>query len=902
MACFISIRSVDSVKSMPTSAFASGIVITGVVIDCPAGIGVTVANAAGQSVIGSPTISFDGSGNYRIDAPYTQQVACDEQLDVNVFCTSSPTSCRATWPVPGRPPEVSCCSCTIDKAGAVSRFGLSPTHLLVAGRLRGVPRNERVTIEAVVIRGMPTAPVRIPMVASTLATVNDYSGAFSAEIPLLPLNPALACNEEVEVRVFRTSDPSCDDTTPRGFELDCSQCFRGTINIVRRPCVGTAPNQQQPIDFEVAISVPAGAMHTFTIDFGNGNTASIPVNNTNGDANVVHTWSTTQTSQTQLYGTGDFTVVLSLPGVGECDPVIVTFTVSCDDCPDAKATVSVGKCVTSGPLTNTRPVTYTLEFDPPLDPNCTAFVTLDFGTDDLATGLSEARLSRTGPGQLTHTAFLPAGRWQSKAYITIVCPGNVALCVPPPPTVRFTTLPPPPSGTPPPPPRVVVPACLPCPVVTARVTTRALPAPHVELEAVIAWPTSVTSPPSPTKVSWSVTHAGKTATVAKFNPAVTKVTTQDGEGWEGLGATTAFGVALSTSGRYEVSVDVEFAGAGLPDDCVLNGATSFDVLGTPTVCPTVMMLEVDGTPGCADPTQGMSATVDFKATIVNPGGGPYQWDFGDTGSPSNSATTTTPEAQHTYSAPGSYLVTVEIVPSTDCPATSATRGQLSFTIATCPCPGGAPRQADGTCPQTGGGEGEGTPCRALRWLAVGFLAAAIILGLILTCVWSALPQWAAILIIVVSALFLTAGLVLFFIWLFVCNVKPCLWGWLLAAQVHLAVGLFCIYMTSKACSCWPWMLGIGIGALVLAAVFTGIWIYRCCPDACQVLIELTPVVSDVIAFIGLVLLVPIFAACVNKWVISIVGILMAVAVAAIAECALRPGGVQTKTGGPCRNF
>src|SRR5205807_1624660 len=114
-------------------------------------------------------------------------------------------------------------------------------------------------------------------------------------------------------------------------------------------------------------------------------------------------------------------------------------------------------------------------------------------------------------------------------------------------------------------------------------------------------------------------------------------------------------------------------------------------------------------------------------------------------------------------------------------------------------------------------------------------------ALLLLCLWPQLSQFQQGLVMGIGIGLFVVGIILFVIWAIVCRVKPCLWGWLLAGQVCLAVGLVCTYLTY---CCLSIFLISAIIFLVLAAIFFAIWIYRCMPSFCQVIIELTPVVSD----------------------------------------------------------
>jgi hypothetical protein len=198
----------------------------------------------------------------------------------------------------------------------------------------------------------------------------------------------------------------------------------------------------------------------------------------------------------------------------------------------------------------------------------------------------------------------------------------------------------------------------------------------------------------------------------------------------------------------------------------------------------------------------------------------------------------------------------------------------------------------GNCvPVNGDGGDESAGCMILRWIGVLLISLGLFAFIIWLCV-PGLPPWASWLILGIAIGLVLAGIIVLVIWGVTCPIKPCLWGLLLAWQILLGFGLVCLYLTT--CCWWLWI--VGGGAVFLAAILLGIWVYRCAPTFCQVIIELAPVLANVIALIGVVAAIPILMACLNLAIGTFVGITSAGAVLVLAACAA--AGTKTKTGPP----
>jgi PKD domain len=848
--------------------------VRGTAVQCQGVILTTTPNVTAPM---TTPATVDPNGRFLIDVPLTGTIACGDQLTVTVICAAN-TNCTATNSEP-----LECCSVQIVSVdGIVPQGLLAPTDIRVTGALYGCA-SDQVTIS---IPGV-TAPRTV--------TVDPVTGAFNEQLQITATG--ITCDGPTPIQVIAecANGPATCRDTRRGL-LNCPQCFRATLSISAAPCTGTAPNQVQPVTITAQISLPAGQTHDFLIDFGDGTTsAAFQINNSAGTGANVYT----HVEPAHNYAPGTYTAELRILTVSECPPVQATLTATCNRCPKATATVTVGDCETSGQLAGSRAVTYTVNFNPQLAGGDTAYANFSYGGTDLATGSTTGTANLTGPGAITHTVYLAPGSYSSTVSLTIVDQQGVTLCLPPLPPLTFST------RAPTAPPAVDVAACLPCPTavqVTIGTGTPPLPAPHRRFEAIVVWPAPAPPPPppSPAAYDWTVTLPNGAQAKIVNGPAV--VTTQSSPvPWSGAGATASGAVDLSQGGTYGVSVTAKYAtGAGLPIDpatgvtsCNLTGPSNFPVTGSPPNCPQINSVSV--TAGdCADPNQNKAATIGFAASVQNPAAasGPYQWDFGDPGSPGNVAMTANPVAQHIYATPGTYVVTVSLAATPNCAATSA---QGTVTIGRCPCPEGQTRDSAGNCVPTdgdGGGDGdEGFGCTLLRW--VGVLL--IMLGLFAFIVWlcvPGLPPWASWLILGIAIGLVLAGIVVLLIWAAICPIKPCLWGLLLAWQILLGFGLVCLYLTT--CCWWLWI--VGGAAIALAAILFGIWIYRCQPTFCQVIIELAPVLTNVLAVIGVVASVAILRACLNPAVGAVVSTISAVLVLILASCAT--AGTKTKTGAP----
>jgi hypothetical protein len=863
MPCRIIIRTVNGVVPIGGTQ-PTRLRVTGIAIGCPGGVLLSSSVTAPMTV----PAAVDPNDRFLIDVPITGQVNCGDPVGVTVTCAADST-CFATRPA--QPLE--CCDVQIvTRYGVVPQGSLVPTAIRVTGTLYGCASDQ--------------VAISVPNVtAPRTVAVDPVTGSFDEQLPVTA--PGFICGTLILVTAECAQGPAGCRAQVRE-TLACPQCFRAQISASAGPCTGSPP--QATVTLTAQIGLPANGSGQFVWDYGDSSqSAPFTVTIASGTPGAFDT-----VNDTHPYQAGAYTVELRRIDIPECPPVQLTFTVTCNRCPQVTASAVVGACEQSGPYQGSRPVTYTLTFTPPLGATDTAYATISYGGPDV-NGVPSAGLQRTGPGALTHTAYLnhKPGGYSSTVSVTILDAGNVALCVPPISPISFSTRPPSAS------PGVDVDPCLPCPTaiqVLVSPGSPPLPPPHRQFEATVVWPAPA-PPPSPVAYDWTVTLPdGRQAKIVS-GPAI--VTTQPQFNWIGTGATGG-AVDLSQGGTYGVSVTAKYAAnAGLPTDpvtgvtsCNLTGPSSFPITGTPPTCPQITGVSVTS-PDCADETQNRPATIGFAASVQNPAAvsGPYQWDFGDSGSPSNVTQTSTPTAQHVYATPSTYTVTVSLAATTNCPETSA---QGTVTIGRCPCPEGQTRDSVGNCMPTngdGGGGDEGFGCMLLRWIGVLLIMLGMFAFIIWLCV-PGLPPWASWLVLGIAIGLVAAGIIVLAIWAAVCPIKPCLWGVLLTWQILLGFGLVCLYLTM--CCLWLWIVG-GL-SIFAAAILLGIWVYRCQPTFCQIIIELAPVLTNVIALIGVVATVPILSACLNPAVGAVVSGVSAGLVLVLAACAA--AGTTTRTGTP----
>jgi hypothetical protein len=264
--------------------------------------------------------------------------------------------------------------------------------------------------------------------------------------------------------------------------------------------------------------------------------------------------------------------------------------------------------------------------------------------------------------------------------------------------------------------------------------------------------------------------------------------------------------------------------------------------------------------GCAE--DGSSAIATFIAnTVPSSAPGTYQWDFGD----GESATTTVPTSTHVYDSSGLKTVTVTLSPNQDgCPDQ-----QTSAVVEVPDCGGEPPVIPD---PPGGGGFG----CTGLRWTIVILTALAAIAFYICVCLPGASPYFCY-----AAAGLALAAVLAGFAWGIFCK-KPCGWGYLLAWQAGLAIGIGALYFAT----CCPWLYAIGIAGVGEAIATFWLWVRKCKPSRCTILAELAVVLAAVIVpALGWIAGIPLLSACLNPVVAAAVSTLSGLVALGLAACA-----------------
>ncbi|MET8865427.1 PKD domain-containing protein [Nonomuraea sp. NPDC004580] len=867
-----------SISGMGPQAALTGLRVTGRAFNCPS-VQVT-------SSLTAPAAVLVNNDSFDVTVPIPGPVACGQLVDfVKVKCLSGDPAQQCEDEETDF--NLECCRITVKFVrGEVAPGSLTPNAVVVTGTAYGCT-GDQVEVVTSASSGPPVA-----------AQVDAATGTY---IAVVPLSVAITCDQEIDITVACKADPNCPPAKQR-VRVDCPQCLRATLTSASS---GPCQAGQQPITLSGTVMIPAGHQVNLVWDFGDGSplSAPFPVDNQAGTSTTPHPVSTTAP---HLYSPGTYQAFLRLQPPSECPPVPVTVTATCGTgCPVITATASVGDCVTepTSPVVNHRPITFEVtSFNPALPATASAYVTWSYGGPDSMGATSASTTITALPHQHTRYFTHQPGGYAATATVTIIDNGQL-LCAPPA-VVNFAL---PANAIPP---VIPVSPCVPCPiqvnVVQAAPANPPLPASNAGFTASIVWPANIMSPPMPVGFDWVVTlpaAAGQPAPQAKTSTTGNTVDTTAAGHWTGAGATAASAVNLSAGGTYAVGATAKFAlSAGVPATCNLTGSAAFPVAGPPPECPTVTALNVTDI-GCVSAT-GTTAT-SFTASVTNAGAvvGDYEWDFGDPASgTTNTITTVTPAAQHTFSAPGTYNVTLTINKPDGCVPQRQSISAM-ITVPHCPCPPGQHHDAAGNCvPDTPDpcppgqhrdlagncvpdDDVEVLGCGILRWAAVLLIALGLFVFVIVACV-PGLGQALMYVLIGVAIGLILAGIILLLIWAFICPNKPCAWFLLILWQITLAFGVVCLYFTV----CCPILLWIGLGAIAGALVLLGLWINACRPTFCRIIAELAPVLANIIAGIGIVAAIPLLNACLNPAIGVIVGGVSAILVGILATCAVPTAG------------
>ncbi len=201
----------------------------------------------------------------------------------------------------------------------------------------------------------------------------------------------------------------------------------------------------------------------------------------------------------------------------------------------------------------------------------------------------------------------------------------------------------------------------------------------------------------------------------------------------------------------------------------------------------------------------------------------------------------------------------------------------------CPAPRGFSILA---CPTTGGG-GSSTNwgCVFLRWIAAFLFIVAGFAWLVYFCMGPALSAvpytaWIPYVLLAIAIVATVAAIGVLIAWLLlpICTGKPCRWLLLLLWQISIGFGTSALYLMN----CCTWTIPVGIISLVVGIALLIWWWVACKRTICEVIVELAPVLSAVIALMGYVALVALI--CLNTIVGGVVGTISAVLVFALAGC------------------
>lgn len=347
---------------------------------------------------------------------------------------------------------------------------------------------------------------------------------------------------------------------------------------------------------------------------------------------------------------------------------------------------------------------------------------------------------------------------------------------------------------------------------------------------------------SSASVTVSADMAGQNTTGCSFTwdsgiPGSTDVTTQN--------PTHTF--IYSTPGTYAIGV---IANCG---ECITQGTITVDV---PSCCPTEFSSISPNVLGCVDASNSASVTGTVSPDIP----GTYSW-FVDGVLKTTGASGTSPAMTVTTS--GNHTLAVEFVP--DAPnGCDAITTNAPFSVPVC---GGS---------NGGGSEGEGGGCIIGRWLGVIFFGAALALAALAVC----LPVAATALGIAAAAA-LAVALIIFGLWAWLCDNKPCKWFLLFSWQAMLIAGLILILFMD----CCPTGALVGAGMLAAAGALMATWAVQCKIGTCALMAEASVAVATaVIPLMNFVGNIPLLNACINPIAGTIVATLSGLLVAAVAAC------------------
>jgi hypothetical protein len=639
--------------------------------------------------------------------------------------------------------------------GVVTAGSLQPSTIQIVGdwACPSTGANSGIDLELEV-----TSPNGHPTTAFTATTNNGTNGPVGSVTFTVPGWSVSVCGIKFAYRVRGLCGGAWTawQTMP-STEIDCGGCPRIQMNAPSyAACTGNPPTQD--VTLSAVIMLPPGQSSSFTWDFGDGNTAGTgAITNNTGNPNTPLNVSVTHTYQDRA---APYVACLRPPANSECPSVCVDVQTTCSSvgCPAITAAVSYDRCNPNG----SRPTTYTLTFNPPVPANSSLQVSWAYGGPNANGVSSETQTVSTSAGAVSNVTWTTnlahrAGGYNTTATVVVLIGGQ--LCPIATSTVTIQADPQP---------------CLPCPLpgnpITVSIGIPTQPTWCAPMTAPLAatftaqvnWQAPApTNPPAPVRYDWTVTGPGGTTATQQGGASVTTAS-----GWTGPLATAGGGINLGAAGTYTVSAAAVFsASSGLPTDatgavsCTLVGGATFTLQACRNTgtCPTVTGLTVNSLT-CADRSTGATGNLSITAVVNDPGGTAqsFEWDFGDPGAPGNQITTATPNATHSYAAPGIYVVAVTVRSSDpNCPPNGSARFAASITVNACtstppPPPGGG-----------GGGGGSVLGCAILLLISMVLMLAGTVVGIVGACVGN--PY-----VIIAGVAILVVGLILFIFWALFC--------------------------------------------------------------------------------------------------------------------------------------
>jgi hypothetical protein len=713
MPCTIQIRQVNG-AGPSTATGPTEIRVIGSALQCSSNQIIVTLTSVTPNV--SRTVPVDALGRFAAVLPLVVgSVQCGTAVTVTAVCQGTPT-CADTFSGP-----LPCCEFDFATATAVVIPGsLSPSAVRLNGLALGCFANA----------------VTISSPAGLFATVTgapvDTFGNFSATIPL---TAAAQCDDKLVIEL------SCGAGCVRRLSLPlaCTDCARAQVSAsVALPCTGTPATAT--VTLNATISIAAGSTAYFSWDYGDGSFGPVfQINNAAGTATSQYTH-----AETHVYANGSFAAELRVTNAAgvplECATIPLTVTVNC--------ACAVAVTITADPpgpcVGGTRQVTYhaTVSGVP------ASGGALQWSFPGSTTTSTSAFVVTTNGAIPDQTVTYPATGASTtvSASITVVLPSGCTVTTSPPVTIQPCTL------------------CCPTVSVSAAPTGCAPANASATFTATMAAAPAGCGPtPAPTSFVWTLDGP----TQQKYQLTTTTPTASTSVPWTDVATNAPSAVQFPTGGNYSISVTAKFAAGAVSSSCPdATDTASFTVNGS---CPTLVG-PLNASALSTDPCTWL-----FSAQTTNLCSAPtsYEWTFHD----GSTATTTVPQAQHTYPVGGVTTgITKVTLKSPGCGDQSL---QATITVVGC-MPTTPTTTTTGTTTSPPGGLG--CLCLLLLWTAFAF---AILSGIaLIAALCSTAPQAMLVFAIIAIACFVIA-IILLIIWALVCGSSPGACGALLTLECVL---------------------------------------------------------------------------------------------------------------------